>query len=110
MNKLTRREQWGIAIAKSKPAEDIKEQDGALAFWNDMFDKEVDEKGRELSEAIGEFGMELFVTTRLRSKLNRPEVIVKLFGDDGFQEWIGEIREELCRRVAEADIHEKYNP
>lgn len=91
-------------------AEDIKERDDAPAFWNDMFDKEVDEKAKELSEAIGEFGMELFVTTRLRSKLNRPAVIAKLFGDDGFQEWVGEVREELCRRVANADVAEKYKP
>lgn len=91
-------------------AEDIKERDDALAFWNDMFDKEVDEKARELSEAIGEFGMEIFVTTRLHSKLNRPAVIEKLFGDDSFQEWIGEVREELCLRVANADVSEKYKP
>jgi len=36
--------------------------------------------------------------------------IAKLFGDDKFQDWIGEVREELCRRVAEADIAEKYKP
>lgn len=90
--------------------EDIKDRDDAVAFWTDIQQKEIDDLASELSEAIGEFGMELFVTTRLRSKLNRPAIIAKLFGDDGFQEWFGEVREELCRRVANADVAEKYKP
>lgn len=90
-------------------AEDIKDRDDALAFWNDIFDKEVDEKARELSEAIGEFGIELFVTTRLHSKLNRPAVIAKLFGDDGFQDWMSSVRDEFCRRIAEADLKDYYH-
>lgn len=90
--------------------EDIKDRDDAIAFWNDIQKKEIDDLASELSDAIGEFGMELFVTTRLRGKLNSMGAIAKLFGDDKFQDWIGEVREELCRRVAEADIAEKYKP
>lgn len=90
--------------------EDIKDRDDAIAFWNDIQQKQIDDLASELSEAIGEFGMELFVTTRLRGKLNSMVTIAKLFGDDKFQDWIGDVREELCRRVAEADIAEKYKP
>lgn len=90
--------------------EEIKDRDDAIAFWNDIQQKEIDELASELSGAIGEFGMELFVTTRLRGKLNSMGTIAKLFGDEKFQTWIGEVREELCRRVAEDDIAEKYKP
>lgn len=90
--------------------EEIKDRNDAIAFWKDIQQKEIDELASELSGAIGEFGMELFVTTRLRGKLNSMGTIAKLFGDDNFQDWIGEVREELCLRVAEADIEEKYNP
>jgi len=90
--------------------EDIKDRDDAIAFWNDIQQKEIDDLASELSDAIGEFGMELFVTTRLRGKLSCMGTIAKLFSDDKFQGWIGEIREELCRRVAESDIAEKYKP
>jgi len=90
--------------------EDIKDRDDAIAFWNDIQQKEIDDLSSELSGTIGEFGMELFVTTRLRGKLNSMGTIAKLFGDDKFQSWICEVREELCRRVAEADIAEKYKP
>jgi hypothetical protein len=90
--------------------EEIKDRDDAIAFWNDIQQKEIDDLASELSDAIGEFGMELFVTTRLRGKLSSMGTIAKLFGDDKFQDWIGDVREELCRRVAEADIAEKYKP
>lgn len=90
--------------------EEIKDRDDAIAFWNDIQQKEIDDLASELSGAIGEFGMELFVTTRLRVKLSSMGTIAKLFGDDKFQSWIGDVREELCRRVAEADIAEKYKP
>lgn len=90
--------------------EDIKDRDDAIAFWNDIQQKQIDDLASELSEAIVEFGMELFVTTRLRGKLSGMGTIAKLFGDDKFQDWIGEVREELRRRVAEADIAEKYKP
>ena len=90
--------------------EDIKDRDDAIAFWNDVQQREIDDLSSELSDAIGEFGMELFVTTRLCGKLNSMNTIAKLFGDDKFQLWIGKVRGELCRRIAEADIAEKYKP
>jgi len=37
--------------------EDIKDHDDAIAFWNDIQQKEIDDLASELSDAIGEFGM-----------------------------------------------------
>lgn len=75
--------------------------------------KEIDEHAKYLADkmSIGEF--ESMAASCIGSRMESVprRVLGQMFeGDVNFQDWITSVRDEFCRRIAEADVEEKYKP
>lgn len=75
--------------------------------------REIDEHAKYLAYRMGIGEFESMAISCIGSRMESVprRVIGKMFdGDVDFQEWITSVRDELCRRIAEADVEEKYKP
>lgn len=89
--------------------EDIKERDDAADNHQVKLQKEIDEHADYLISHIPQHSINTFLLGRIGGRMESPGVIDKMFDDDvDFQEWISEMRDELCLRIAMADIKAKY--
>lgn len=89
--------------------EDIKERDDDLDHLHTQMQKEVDEHMNWLIKHIPHHSINTFLLDKIGGRCESPGIIDKMFDDDvDFQEWISEVREELCLRIAMADIKAKY--
>lgn len=89
--------------------EDFKERDDAADNHQAELQKEIDEHADYLISHIPHHSINTFLIDKIGGRCESPGIIDKLFDDDvDFQEWISEVRDELCRRIAVADIEDKY--
>ena len=89
--------------------EDFKERDDAADNHQAELQKEIDEHTGYLIRHIPQYSINTFLIGRIDGRMESPGIIDKMFDDDvDFQEWISEVRDELCRRIAVADIEAKY--
>lgn len=75
--------------------------------------KEIDEHAKYLADKMGIGEFESMAISCIGSRMESVprRVLGQMFEDDvNFQDWITSIRDEFCRRVAEADVEEKYKP
>lgn len=72
--------------------------------------QEIDEHSSYLASKLPTYKMESMLIDLIQSKLHNRQLISKLFDDDvDFQEWIASVRDEFCRRIAEADVKDYYH-
>lgn len=89
--------------------EDIKELDDDLDHLDTQMQKEIDEHTDYLIGHIPQHSINTFLLGRIGGRMESPGIIDKMFDDDvDFQDWISEVRDELCLRIAMADIKAKY--
>ena len=74
--------------------------------------REIDEHAKYLADkmGIGEFESMAIscICSRMESVPRR--VLSQMFdGDVNFQDWISSVRDEFCRRIAEADLKDYYH-
>lgn len=75
--------------------------------------REIDEHAKYLAGkmGIGEFESMAISCAGSRMESVPHRVLGQMFeGDVNFQDWITSVRDEFCRRIAEADVEEKYKP
>lgn len=75
--------------------------------------KEIDAHAKYLADkmGIGEFESMAIRCIGSRMESVPRRVLGHMFeGDVDFQDWIESVRDEFCRRIAEADVEEKYKP
>lgn len=90
--------------------ERIKQSDDDAEAQRQQLDKEIQEHAGYLAAQLQQYKINNFLFDRLNNRCESRGIIDKLFDDDvNFQEWISEVRDELCLRIARADIEEKYN-
>lgn len=89
--------------------ESIKQSDDDAEFQCQQLDKEIQEHADYLASHIPQHSINSFLLDKIGNRCESRGIIDKLFDDDvNFQEWISEVRDELCLRIATADIEEKY--
>lgn len=72
--------------------------------------REIDEHEKYLASKFPIYKLESMFIDLLQSKLENRQSISKLFDDDvNFQDWITSVRDEFCRRIAEADLKDYYH-
>lgn len=72
--------------------------------------REIDNHASYLQKNMPLHKIESALVDCLQSKLDSRMVISNLFDDSvEFQEWIAEVRDELCSRIAEADLKDYYH-
>lgn len=75
--------------------------------------KEIDEHAKYLADKMGIGEFESMAASCISSRMESVprRVLGRMFEDDvDFQDWITSVRDEFCRRIAEADVEEKYKP
>lgn len=75
--------------------------------------REIDEHAKYLADKMGIGEFESMAITCIGSRMESVprRVLCQMFeGDVDFQDWITSVRDEFCRRIAEADVKEKYKP
>lgn len=75
--------------------------------------REIDAHAKYLADkmGIGEFESMAIICVGSRMESVPRMVLGQMFeGDVDFQDWISSVRDEFCRRIAEADVEEKYKP
>lgn len=75
--------------------------------------REIDAHAKYISYKMGIGEFESMAISCIGSRMESVprRVLSQMFeGDVNFQEWISEVRDEFCHRIAEADIEEKYKP
>lgn len=75
--------------------------------------KEIDEHAKYLADKMGIGEFESMAISCIGSRMESVprRVLGQMFeGDVKFQDWITSVRDEFCRRIAEADVEEKYKP
>ena len=77
--------------------------------------REIDEHAKYLADKMGIGEFESMAMSCIGSRMESVprRVIGQVFEEDvDFQEWITSVRDELCRRIAEADLmdchHDRY--
>ena len=74
--------------------------------------QEIDEHAKYLADKMGIGEFESMAISCIGSRMESVprRVIGQMFeGDVELQDWITSVRDEFCRRIAEADVEEKYN-
>lgn len=74
--------------------------------------REIDEHAKYLADKMGIGEFESMAASCIGSRMESVprRVLGQMFeGDVNFQDWISSVRDEFCRRIAEADVKEKYN-
>lgn len=72
--------------------------------------REIDEHAQYLASKFPTYKLESMLIDLLQSKLENRQSISKLFDDDvDFQDWIASVRDEFCKRIAEADLKDYYH-
>lgn len=75
--------------------------------------REIDEHAKYLADKMGIGEFESMAISCIGSRMESVprRVLGHMFEDDvNFQDWITSVRDEFCRRIAEADVEEKYKP
>lgn len=75
--------------------------------------KEIDEHAKYLADKMGIGEFESMAISCIGSRMESvPRRVLSQMsdGDVNFQDWISSVRDEFCRRIAEADVEEKYKP
>lgn len=75
--------------------------------------REIDAHAKYLADKMGIGEFESMAITCIGSRMESVprRVLGQMFeGDVSFQDWITSVRDEFCRRIAEADVEEKYKP
>lgn len=75
--------------------------------------REIDEHAKYLADKMGIGEFESMAASCIGSRMESVprRVLGQMFeGDVNFQDWISSVRDEFCRRIAEADVEEKYKP
>lgn len=89
--------------------EEIKQAAEDQETQRQQLDKEIEEHADYLAAHIPQHSINSFLLDKIGNRCESRGIIDKLFDDDvNFQEWISEVRDELCLRIARADIEEKY--
>lgn len=89
--------------------ESIKQSDDDADAHRQQLDKEIEEHADYLAAHIPQRSINSFLLDKIGNRCESRCIIDKLFDDDvNFQEWVSEVRDELCMRIAMADIEEKY--
>lgn len=73
--------------------------------------REIDEHAKYLADKMGIGEFESMAASCIGSRMESVprRVLGQMFeGDVNFQDWISSVRDEFCRRIAEADVEEKY--
>lgn len=74
--------------------------------------RQIDEHAKYLADkmGIGEFESMAISCIGSRMELVPRRVLGQMFeGDVNFQDWITSVRDEFCRRIAEADLKDYYH-
>lgn len=74
--------------------------------------QEIDEHAKYLADKIGIGEFESMAITCIGSRMESVprRVLGQMFeGDVDFQDWITSVRDEFCRRIAEADLKDYYH-
>lgn len=89
--------------------EKIKQSADDAEAQRQQLDKEIHEHADYLASHIPQHSINGFLLDKIGSRCESRGIIDTIFDDDvNFQEWISEVRDELCLRIARADIEEKY--
>lgn len=75
--------------------------------------REIDAHTKYLADKMGIGEFESMAASCIGSRMESvpSRVLSQMFdGDVNFQDWITSVRDEFCRRIAEADVEEKYKP
>ena len=75
--------------------------------------REIDAHAKYLADKMGIVEFESMAIDCIGSRMESVprRVLGQMFeGDVNFQDWITSVRDEFCRRIAEADVEEKYKP
>lgn len=90
--------------------ENLKQASEDQEAHRQQLDKEIEEHADYLAAHIPQHSINSFLLDKIGNSCESLGIIDKLFDDDvNFQEWISEVRDELCLHIARADIQEKYN-
>lgn len=93
-------------------AEDIKERDDTADQVDIERQREVDIHTKYLSDKMGIGEFESMAISCIASRMESVprRVLSQMFdGDVNFQDWISSVRDEFCRRIAEADLKDYYH-
>ena len=74
--------------------------------------REIDEHAKYLADKMGIGELESMAITCIGSRMESvpSRVLGQMFeGDVDFQDWITSVRDEFCRRIAEADMKDFYH-
>lgn len=74
--------------------------------------REIDAHAKYLADkmGIGEFESMAIICIGSRMESVPRRVLGQMFeGDVNFQDWITSVRDEFCRRIAEADVNDYYH-
>ena len=75
--------------------------------------QEIEAHAKYLADKMGIGEFESMAISCIGSRMESvpSRVLGQMFeGDVDFQDWIESVRDEFCRRIAEADFEEKYKP
>lgn len=75
--------------------------------------REIDTHAKYLADKMGVGEFESMAISCIGSRMESVprRVLGQMFeADVNFQDWITSVRDEFCRRIAEADVEEKYKP
>lgn len=93
-------------------AEDIKERDDAADQVDIERQREIDIHTKYLSDKMSIVEFESMAISCIASRMESVprRVLSQMFdGDVNFQDWMSSVRDEFCRRIAEADLKDYYH-
>lgn len=89
--------------------DDIKERGDTAAQIDIELQREIDDHAEHLILKMPLHKLESAIVDSIQKWLDNRDVISNLFDNDvNFQEWIAGVRDEMCRRISDADVQETY--
>ena len=92
--------------------EDIEQSKEDQAQIDIERQREIDEHAKYLADKMGIGEFESMAISCIGSRMESVprRVLSQMFdGDVNFQDWISSVRDEFCRRIAEADLKDYYH-